>query len=86
MSKVEGNMACEERYMDEPEKLISVLADALKLLWKVDVTKCPVTWDLNAKLLIACKNVENNLVDMEDAEPGTFGEDGFKNSILYFIR
>lgn len=79
MSKIQGKMTCDEEYMEEPQMLVSVLAEGLKRLWKVDIMDCPQVWDLDRKLAQAKKAVENGEVDVEDAEPETFGPNGFKN-------
>ena len=79
MSKVPGKMSCDEYYMDNPRELVKMLAKALKLLWSVDVTDCPFERSLDVELAEARYRVENNLVDVEDAEPTTFGEGGFKD-------
>ena len=41
-SRINGKMLCDEEYLSEPEILINIVADVLKLLWSVDVTNCPV--------------------------------------------
>ena len=41
MSKVRGRMACDEYYMTRPEELVKLLAEALKMLWSVDISDCP---------------------------------------------
>ena len=79
MSKVAGRMACDEYYMNRPEELVTLLSEALKMLWSVDISDCPKTFDLDAELEAAKYRVENHLVNMERAEPETFGEGGFKN-------
>ena len=79
MSRVKGKMACDEFYMKRPELLVEVLAKGLKQLWSVDVSKCLCNNDLDKKLRMAKYNVEHGLVDEDDAEQGTFGEEGFKN-------
>lgn len=79
MTKVSGRMACDSALMKNPKKLTELLAKALKELWKVDISDCPLDWTINKKLQVAKFNVENNLVDMENVEPETFGENGFKN-------
>lgn len=79
MSRVQGKMACDEEYMSSPRVLVSVLAQSLKMLWKVDIADCPVTWDLDAMLASAKERVENGLVDMENTQPETFGENGFES-------
>lgn len=79
MTKVPGEMSCSDRYMKNPEQLTAVLADGLQMLWKIDINNCPYTCNLKKKLHMAKYMVENNLVDMDNAEPDTFGENGFKN-------
>ena len=79
MSRISGKMICDEEYMENPRVLVSVLAQSLKRLWEVDITDCPMVWDLDRKLVQAKEAVENGEVDVEDAEPETFGENGFKD-------
>lgn len=79
MSRCAGRMACDEKYMLDPELQADMLARALKGLWTVDISDCPANWSLKFKLEAAKYNVEHGLVDMENTEPGTFGEGGFKN-------
>ncbi len=79
MSKVQGRMACDEYYMNRPEELVTLLAEALQMLWSIDITDCPKTFDLSAELAEAKYRVEHNLVDLDDMEPETFGEGGFKD-------
>lgn len=79
MTKVPGDMACSDKYMKDPELLTTILAEGLQMLWNVDINDYPYTWNLEKKLQIAKYAVVNNLVDIEDAEPYTFGENGFKN-------
>ncbi len=79
MSRIEGQMACDEGYMKQPQVLITALARCLKRLWEIDITECPSRWDLQIKLAAAEENVQNNQVDLENVEPETFGEKGFKN-------
>jgi kanamycin kinase/aminoglycoside 3'-phosphotransferase-3 len=79
MSKVRGRMALDEYYLNRPEELVTLLAEALKMLWSVDISDCPKTFDLDGELEEARYRVEHNLVDIDDAEPETFGEGGFKD-------
>lgn len=79
MTKVSGEMACADRYMRNPEQLVESLAEGLKMLWKVDISNCPFNWQLDRKLQKAKYAVENNLVDIDNTEPDTFGENGFKS-------
>lgn len=79
MTRVTGEMACADRYMKNPEQLTAMLAEGLQMLWKVDIADCPYNWNMEKKLRMAKYIVENNLVDMDNTEPDTFGENGFKN-------
>lgn len=78
MSRCAGEAACSEKYMLNPEKQAKLLAQGLKNLWRVDIKDCPSDCRLKHKLAQASYNVEHGLVDMENTEPGTFGENGFR--------
>lgn len=80
MTRIQGKMLCDEEYLNNPKRLIRRVAEGIKMLWKVDITKCPFrTSRLEERLKQARWNVENNLVDMENVEPETFGKGGFEN-------
>ena len=79
MTRAAGRMACDKCYMENPEKLTELLAQALQELWRVDISTCPLDWRLDRKLEAARFYVKNNLVDTENVEPETFGPDGFKD-------
>lgn len=79
MTRIPGEMSCSEYYMEHPEELLPLLAQALKMLWATDTTGCPKIRDLDTELKAARYRVENNLVDIDDAEPDTFGPNGFEN-------
>lgn len=79
MSRIDGKMSCDTYYLEHPRILLEALACGLKMLWEVDIRECPRIWDLDTMLKKARRRVENNLVDMDDVEPATFGEDGFEN-------
>ena len=77
MSRLMGKMACDEAFLTQPETLVKLLADGLRLLWSVDAECCPCDQTLDRKLENARYIVDNGLVDMENAEPENFGEKGF---------
>jgi len=77
MSRIRGDMACEDRYMADPAGLMSTLAEAIELLWATDTRGCPVSDGLDEKLARAEIAVEKGAVDVENAEEGTFGPGGF---------
>ena len=79
MSKVSGKMSCDDYYMSRPKELVAGLAEAFNMLWSIDVADCPCIRDIDADLAEARIRVENNLVDMDNTEPSTFGEGGFKD-------
>lgn len=79
MSKCAGQMACSPENMQDPSLLCTLLAEGLKRLWSVDISDCPSDQRLSRKLEAARYNVENGLADQDNAEPDTYGENGFKN-------
>lgn len=79
MSRIEGEMSCEEYYLDQPDLLASLLAEGLKMLWSVDIGDCPCDNMLEHKLELAQEIIDNDGVDIENTEPGTFGEGGFES-------
>ncbi len=79
MSKIGGNMACDDIYMANPEKLVKALATALRQLWNVDLFSFKPMMTLAKKLEIAEYNVLNGKVDMADTQPATFGANGFED-------
>lgn len=79
MTRIEGSMAFQEEYMSNPYRLTGLLAEALKLLWQFDITVCPCEWGVDRKLAMAGYWVAHDMVSMEDAEPDTYGEGGFRS-------
>lgn len=79
MSKCAGEMACFHEYMNTPAVLCKLLANGLKRLWSIDVSDCPSNQRLSCKLARAEYNIKNGFVDLDNVEPDTFGEGGFKN-------
>lgn len=79
MSRIQGIMACDEYYLKHPDELVTIVAEALKMLWSVDISDCPRVKSLDDELKELEYRVENNLVDIDDVEPETFGEGGFQN-------
>lgn len=79
MTKIPGKMACDEEFLKNPSVLVSVLAEAMKLLWSIDISDCPIKNDLSTVLSAAEYRVEHGLVDVSDAEADTFGKDGFES-------
>lgn len=79
MSKVPGRMSCDEYYLEHPQELLLLLSEAMKMLWSIDISDCPRNRDIDGELREARYRVENHLVDLDNVEPTTFGEGGFKD-------
>ena len=80
MTKAEGKMLCEMDYLQKPELVIDIAARGLKMLWETDVSNCPCSVStLTNRLKAAEYNVTHGLVDIENTEPDTFGDSGFKD-------
>lgn len=79
MSRIPGKMSCDGCFLSRPKELADRLAEALRLLWQVDTSHCPRIRDLDAELQEARFRVENGLVDVDNAEPTTFGPGGFRD-------
>ena len=88
MSRVTGKMSCDTYYLERPHELVRLLASALKMLWSIDVQGCPRNRTIEMELEEAKFRVENNLVDISDSEPETFGKDGFADpaALLHWLQ
>ena len=60
MSRIPGRKAWDDPCLAHPAELLAVLAEAVKALWRVDISDCPRTRDADTLLLKAKYNVENN--------------------------
>ena len=87
MSKMHGKMACSDEYMQNPDVLFSCIKDSLTLLWNYDISDCKIAGNLEKRLFEAEYRVSHNFVDIDDAEPDTFGKDGFKDpeELLFWL-
>lgn len=79
MSKIDGFMSCDEYYLNNPKELVHLLAEGLKMLWKINIDGCPHINDVENKLKLARIRIDNNLIDIDDCETETFSENGFKD-------
>lgn len=78
MSRVPGKMSCAREYITDPNALAELLADALQMLWRVDITDCPRQRRLEDDLLEARQRIDAGLIDIDDCEPETFAPGGFE--------
>ena len=72
MSRITGKMSCDEFYLEQPEKLLAILSEALKSLWKINVSDCPRNKNIDTKLKEVRKRVENGLVNLEEFDKSEF--------------
>lgn len=79
MSRVPGKMSCDFAFINDPHRLVDILCEGLKTLWSTDISGCPCDASLDQHLAAAEYNVNNGLVDLDNVEPETFGENGFKD-------
>ena len=79
MTKCDGFMSCAEQYMRNPAKQVEILAETLFKLWSIPTEDCPCNWSLEKRLQFAEKNIVSGNVDIQDAQPDTFGPNGFKD-------
>lgn len=77
LSRLPGSMSCDEAWRADPERLVTVLAKAMKSLWLTDISDCPVDEGMDEKLRRAGETVASGLVNMDLVEPETFGQNGF---------
>ena len=78
-TRLKGRMLCDAVYLDAPERLTRLLAQALEELAAVDTEGCPCEQRLDTALAEARRRVEEGLVDPASCEPGTFGPGGFRD-------
>ena len=59
--------------------LLPLLAEAISMLWQVDISRCPRSRSLNEELAHARKSLEAGIVDFSRCEKDTFGPGGFES-------
>lgn len=79
MTRMPGKMLCDPGFMQTPARTVALAAQGLQALWQVDVTDCPCDSRLSHRLRAAAYRVAHGLVDVDDAEPDTFGPGGFSD-------
>lgn len=80
MSRIKGQMSCEEYFLEHPNELCEHLANGLRMLWSIDISDCPVIRDIDDELKAAKRQVELKLYDIDSVEPDTFGDNGLFKS------
>lgn len=72
MSRTKGKMLCDPSILQNENRLYKSAIAALRILWNVDITNCPIRCTLSDLLRRARYNVEHNRV-------GAFDVDGFES-------
>jgi len=76
IEKVKGIMLESEYYSNNPEQLVKLAAEGLKLLWSVPISKCPFDASIESKLKKAKEQIDNRKKVCVDKNIYT---DGFNN-------
>ncbi len=86
MTEINGKIACDDYYKNNPLETVSVLAKGIKALHSIDIKQCPFYNDLNRKLKLASDNVNLNQVDMADWEQSTKDNFSSPKSLLEYLN
>ena len=88
MSRTAGQMACAPQWLAQPDQLVRILAQGVRMLQRVDIRDCPRRSTLDEKLRQAEIRVRSGFCQTEDAEPGTYGPGGFQNpaALLQWLK
>ena len=77
ISRLEGEILSQSKWMNEPFQLIDLMAQSLKKLWAVDISNLNIYKGIPYKLKLARHNIDTDDVDTTQAEEGTYGPNGF---------
>lgn len=76
MSKLNGAMLCDKKYLSNPKLLFEKAAEAVYTLHSIPVCDCPCDMSLDKKLSFAEHKVLTNSVDMNNVNPELLGKNG----------
>ena len=79
MERIRGKDLSSPCFLETPSLLLDLCAKAFESLSSVDISGCPSHRSLDICLKEAEERIRENLVDVEDTEPGTFGNGGFSS-------
>ncbi len=74
ISELQGIEVSESMIFSNPEKMIGLLANGLKMIHQVSIRDCPFEQTLDVKLIVAKQNLIQGLVDEEDFQPENLGK------------
>ncbi len=77
MSRAPGRMLCSEDILENGNLLTDLMAQALRMMWAVDISGCPCDASIGHKLELAGQRVAEGICSVEDSEPDTYGPGGF---------
>ena len=84
--KLKGKMLCDDYYMTKPDLLFSLAAQAIKLLWSIDIKKIHLqnTFDT---IIAYGKNANNNgLLDIDKANKDIVKDFSNFDEIIHFLE
>ena len=71
MTKMKGKMTCSKEILEEPEKIIPLIANLFKMMWNIEISDCPINNSIDNML----KNSKNRILNNEV----TFPDEGIYN-------
>lgn len=77
MSKIMGQITCDEQLMEQVDSTVSLLADGLKMLWSVDISDCPRKLTFADDLKTAQHYLQNDMIDMDAVDFELLNNNGF---------
>ncbi len=88
MTRLSGRMASDPVCLQTGDRLTERLAEVLLRIWETDLSGCPRNFGLDEDLAAAETQVERGLVDIDRAEPDTFGPGAFRDpeALLFWLK
>ena len=84
--EISGKMLCDDYYIENPDKALSVLKQAFSSLYLVDIKDCPFNVANDYKLSLVRKNVENGLVQDSSLKNETLEKFGSVKNLLKYLE
>lgn len=85
-TSVSGEMVCSDKYLDNPEIGLKVIAEAFKNIYSVEIEDCPFDVDIEYKLKLVENNVINKLIKDEDLKEKTLEKFGSVENLLRYLK
>lgn len=80
MTRLRGRMLCDEAFLDNQPLLARRMAEAVEMLWSVDIADCPCSYALDDVLRKAETDIAAGRVTRDTAnQPETYGIGGFES-------